>query len=51
MSKYKHIFTDKSGTTDLVQHEVTLTSNATVRIKPYCLGEGKYYMYLGFLMR
>ncbi len=33
--EYKHIFTDKPGTTDLVQHEVTLTSNEPVRTKPY----------------
>ncbi len=35
LCEYKHIFTDKPGTTDLVQHEVTLTSSEPVRTKPY----------------
>ncbi len=33
--EYKHFFSDKPGTTDLMQHEVTLTSNEQVRTKPY----------------
>ncbi len=40
--EYRHVFTNKPGTTDLVRRIVTLTSNEPVGTKPYpicCLSD------------
>ena len=34
---FEALFTDKSGSTDVVEHEIKLTSDEPIRLKPYAI--------------